>query len=178
MPSRDHLAAGSRRHSGSTYQTSNMTRACRSGLYDLSYLESPPSKDREELIEMQGALENALQQVSDVTWVSEVQFDRVIKTPDNTCTYHFMIPANILVVIYFMLNKPFLSPESWALVNHVWSNMSDTPLHRGCDLCASLVGHKTGQVATKEAERLPWSFKGGAPDVQTSTWMSWSPWSF
>ena len=34
-----------------------------------------------------------------------------------------------------------------------------------------LCDHKTGQVvveATKEAERLPWSFKGGTKDVQTS----------
>ena len=41
--------------------------------------------------------------------------------------------------------------------------------------------HKTGQVAvedTKEAERLPWSFKGGTEDIQTWPWTPWSPWSF
>ena len=44
-----------------------------------------------------------------------------------------------------------------------------------------LCDHKTDQVAVegrKEAERLPWSFNGGAQDVQTSPWTPWSPWSF
>ena len=41
--------------------------------------------------------------------------------------------------------------------------------------------HKTVQVAVegrREAERLPWSFKGGTQDVQASPWTPWSPWSF
>ena len=44
-----------------------------------------------------------------------------------------------------------------------------------------LCDHKTGQVVgevTKEAEMLPWSFKGGTEDIQTSPWMPWSLWSF
>ena len=44
-----------------------------------------------------------------------------------------------------------------------------------------LCDHKTVQVAVegrREAERLPWSFKGGTQDVQASPWTPWSPWSF
>ena len=44
-----------------------------------------------------------------------------------------------------------------------------------------LCDRKTSQVTVedrKEAERTPWSFKGGTQDVQTSPWTPWSPWSF
>ena len=57
-----------------------------------------------------------------------------------------------------------------------------SPFTRGLrDLCASLLRPKTGQVAVegrREAERLPWSFKGGTRGVHTSPWTPWSPWSF
>ena len=49
------------------------------------------------------------------------------------------------------------------------------PLYTGAaTFVFPLCDHKTGQVAiegTVEAERLPWSFKGGTDDIQTSPWM-------
>ena len=57
-----------------------------------------------------------------------------------------------------------------------------TPFYTGAvTFVPPLCHHKTGQVAVEdreETERLPWSFKGGTQDVQTSPWMAWSPWSF
>ena len=53
-----------------------------------------------------------------------------------------------------------------------------TPFTQGTTFVPPLCDHKIGQVAVegrREAERLPWSFKGGTQDVQTSPW---SPWSF
>ena len=56
------------------------------------------------------------------------------------------------------------------------------PLYTGAaTFVPPLCDHKTGEVAVEgaeEAERLPWSFKGGTEDVQTSPWTPWSPWSF
>ena len=54
-------------------------------------------------------------------------------------------------------------------------------LHRGCDLCASLVRPQNWpgrSWSTLEVERLPWSFKGGIEGVQTSLRTPWSPESF
>ena len=56
-----------------------------------------------------------------------------------------------------------------------------TPFTQGTTFVPPLCDHKIGQVAVegrREAERLPWSFKGGTQDVQTSPWTPWSPWSF
>ena len=56
------------------------------------------------------------------------------------------------------------------------------PLYTGAATSVPpLCDHKTVQVAVegrREAERLPWSFKGGTQDVQASPWTPWSPWSF
>ena len=56
------------------------------------------------------------------------------------------------------------------------------PLYTGAATSVPpLCDHKTIQVAVegrREAERLPWSFKGGTQDVQASPWTPWSPWSF
>ena len=53
------------------------------------------------------------------------------------------------------------------------------PLYTGAaTFVPPLYDHITGQVAVEgrtEAERLSWSFKGGAQDVQTSPWTPWSP---
>ena len=69
-----------------------------------------------------------------------------------------------------------------------WDNRTLTmicylyPLYTGAATSVPpLCDHKTVQVAVegrREAERLPWSFKGGTQDVQASPWTPWSPWSF
>ena len=62
------------------------------------------------------------------------------------------------------------------------TNATQYPLYTGAvTFVPPLCDHKTGQVTvegTEEAERLPWSLKGGTEDVQTSPWTPWSLWSF
>ena len=67
-------------------------------------------------------------------------------------------------------------------MNAPWASSHYNPLYIGvATFVPPLCNHKTGQVAaegTKDAESLPWSFKGGTEDVQSPPWTPWSPWSF
>ena len=79
-----------------------------------------------------------------------------------------------------------LSPFRYQTITRTKDDLSSIgplyPLYTGAaPFVSPLCDHKTDQVAvegTEEAERLPWSFKGGTEDVQTSPWTPWSQWSF